>query len=138
MSRNDLVASLTLKPFEPFRIVTSDGTNYDIHHPDVDEGRKSAKGGPDRRLRRDRFASNASFSSFSPNSRSILYPFRTALVGEEKKVPAPQKRVRITFAPGVDILPVFSKDGKKIMWTSTRDGRQPAQLYIADFVPPKD
>jgi Tol biopolymer transport system component len=48
------------------------------------------------------------------------------------------KRVRITFAPGPDVLPVFNPDGKWLMWTSTRDGRQPAQLYIADFIPPKD
>jgi TolB protein len=46
------------------------------------------------------------------------------------------KRVRLTHAPGADVLPVFSPDGRKLMWTSTRDGRQPAQLYIADFVPP--
>jgi TolB protein len=48
------------------------------------------------------------------------------------------KKVRITYAPGADILPVFSPDYKKLMWTSTRDGRQPAQLFIADFTPPKD
>jgi Tol biopolymer transport system component len=47
------------------------------------------------------------------------------------------KRVRLTFAPGADVLPVFSPDYKQIMWTSTRDGRQPSQLYIADFTPPK-
>jgi Tol biopolymer transport system component len=47
------------------------------------------------------------------------------------------KKVRLTFAPGADVLPVFSPDGKKVMWTSTRDGRSPAQLYSADFVPPK-
>jgi Tol biopolymer transport system component len=35
-------------------------------------------------------------------------------------------------------LPVFSPDGEKLMWTSTRDGHQPAQLFIADFVPPKE
>jgi Tol biopolymer transport system component len=48
------------------------------------------------------------------------------------------KKVRLTFAPGADVLPVFSPDGKKVMWTSTRDGRRSAQLYIADFVPPKE
>jgi Tol biopolymer transport system component len=48
------------------------------------------------------------------------------------------KETRLTFAPGADVLPVFSRDGKKIMWTSTRDGRQPSQIYIADFVPPAD
>jgi TolB protein len=46
------------------------------------------------------------------------------------------EKTRLTFAPGADVLPVFSPDGKKLMWTSTRDGRQPAQLYIADFVAP--
>jgi tricorn protease-like protein len=48
------------------------------------------------------------------------------------------KKARLTYAPGADILPVFSPDSKKLMWTSTRDGRQPSQLYIADFIPPKD
>jgi Tol biopolymer transport system component len=46
------------------------------------------------------------------------------------------KKERITFAPGSDVLPVFNADGTKLMWTSTRDGRQPAQLYIADFQAP--
>jgi hypothetical protein len=55
--------------------------------------------------------------------------------GEPATLP---KRVRLTYAPGADVLPVFSPDYKKIMWTSTRDGRRPSQLYIADFVPPKD
>jgi Tol biopolymer transport system component len=48
------------------------------------------------------------------------------------------KKVRLTYAPGADVLPVFSPDYKKLMWTSTRDGRQPSQLYIADFIAPKD
>ncbi len=48
------------------------------------------------------------------------------------------KKVRLTYAPGADVLPVFSPDGKKLLWTSTRDGRQPAQLYFADFVPPTE
>lgn len=47
------------------------------------------------------------------------------------------KKVRLTHAPGADVLPVFSPDGTKLMWTSTREGRQPAQLYIADFTAPK-
>jgi TolB protein len=46
------------------------------------------------------------------------------------------KTVRITHAPGQDVLPVFSPDGSKLMWTSNRDGRSPTQLYIADFIPP--
>jgi len=47
------------------------------------------------------------------------------------------KKERITYAPGADVLPVFSPDYKKLMWTSTRDGRSPAQLYIADFIKPE-
>ncbi|QEL18217.1 TolB family protein [Limnoglobus roseus] len=46
--------------------------------------------------------------------------------------------VRVTQAPGQDILPVFSSDGKKLLWTSSRDGRSPTQLYIADFTAPAD
>lgn len=45
---------------------------------------------------------------------------------------------RITHAPGADVLPVFSPDYTKVMWTSNREGRSPTQLYIADFIPPKE
>lgn len=48
------------------------------------------------------------------------------------------KTTRITYAPGQDVLPVFSPDYKRIMWTSSREGRSPTQLYIADFTPPKE
>ena len=48
------------------------------------------------------------------------------------------EKTRITFAPGQDVLPVFSADGKKLMWTSTRDGRMPgSQLFVADFMVPE-
>jgi Tol biopolymer transport system component len=47
------------------------------------------------------------------------------------------KTTRLTFAPGADVLPVFSPDGKKVMWTTSRDGHSPPQLWIADFTPPK-
>jgi len=48
------------------------------------------------------------------------------------------KKVRISYAPGADVLPVFSPDYKKLMWTSTRDGTKPSQLYLADFVAPEE
>ncbi|MFO0864771.1 MAG: DPP IV N-terminal domain-containing protein [Gemmataceae bacterium] len=47
------------------------------------------------------------------------------------------KKTRLTNAPGADVLPVFSPDYRQVMWTSTRDGRQPAQLFIADFKAPE-
>ena len=49
------------------------------------------------------------------------------------------KTTRITYSPGQDVLPVFSPDYAKVMWTASRGGeRPPTQLWIADFVPPKD
>jgi TolB protein len=51
---------------------------------------------------------------------------------------ATKKVTRITHAPGQDVLPVFSPDAKKVMWTSSRDGRSPTQLWIADFAAPRE
>jgi Tol biopolymer transport system component len=48
------------------------------------------------------------------------------------------KKVRLSYAPGADVLPVFSPDCSRILWTSTRNGRQPAQLYLAEFTPPAE
>lgn len=48
------------------------------------------------------------------------------------------KKVRLTHAPAADVLPVFSPDGTKLMWTSTRDAAFSSQLYLADFTPPKE
>ncbi|MCA9228530.1 MAG: PD40 domain-containing protein, partial [Planctomycetales bacterium] len=36
-----------------------------------------------------------------------------------------------------DVLPVFSPDGSKLMWTSTRTDDHSSQLFIADFQLPK-
>ncbi|MBI4716735.1 MAG: PD40 domain-containing protein [Planctomycetes bacterium] len=46
--------------------------------------------------------------------------------------------VRITFDPQFDGLPVFSPDGRKLMWTSKRHGLAEAQVFIADFTPPRE
>ncbi|HJN10834.1 MAG TPA: biopolymer transporter Tol [Pirellulaceae bacterium] len=40
---------------------------------------------------------------------------------------------RVTDFSGADVLPVFSPDGKKLMWTSTRAESHKSQLFIADF-----
>ncbi len=42
--------------------------------------------------------------------------------------------VRLTFAPSADVLPVFSPDGKRVLWTASRTGT--AQLFLAAFDPP--
>lgn len=40
---------------------------------------------------------------------------------------------QITFSTAADVLPVFSPDGKKLMWTSTRTADGTSQLWIADW-----
>ena len=35
MAPTDILALLRTRPFVPFRIVTSDGTDYDVRHPDL-------------------------------------------------------------------------------------------------------
>jgi TolB protein len=53
------------------------------------------------------------------------------------------RRTRITYAPGADILPAFSFDGKHMMWTAQRgpmvEGEQKpsSQIWVADFDPAK-
>lgn len=42
---------------------------------------------------------------------------------------------RITFHEKADVLPVFSPDGTKLMWTSTRTDDGTSQLWIADWKP---
>lgn len=45
---------------------------------------------------------------------------------------------RITDHPGADVLPVFSPDGRRLMWTSTRSPDGSSQLFIADFHAPDE
>jgi len=48
--------------------------------------------------------------------------------------PKPGTPKRITFHPKADVLPVFSPDGKKLMWTSGRTEDGTTQLFVADWV----
>jgi TolB protein len=41
---------------------------------------------------------------------------------------------QITFSSAADVLPVFSPDGKSVMWTSTRTPDGTSQLWIADWL----
>ena len=50
---------------------------------------------------------------------------------------APGPITRITDNASADVLPVFSPDGTKLMWTSTRTPDRSSQLFIADFVLPE-
>ncbi|GIW95098.1 MAG: hypothetical protein KatS3mg110_3139 [Pirellulaceae bacterium] len=42
--------------------------------------------------------------------------------------------VRLTDHPAADVLPVFSPDGRQLMWTSTRSEDGSSQLFLADIV----
>ncbi len=46
---------------------------------------------------------------------------------------SPGEITRITDHPSADVLPVFSPDGKQLMWTSNRTADGSSQLWIADF-----
>lgn len=41
---------------------------------------------------------------------------------------------QVTYGTAQDVLPVFSPDGKKLMWTSTRSSDATSQLWIADWL----
>lgn len=43
------------------------------------------------------------------------------------------KPIRVTDSPSADVLPVFSPDGKSLMWTSTRTADHSSQLFLAEF-----
>ena len=44
---------------------------------------------------------------------------------------------RLTDEPSADVLPVFSPDGKQLMWTSNRTADHSSQLWIGDFKLPE-
>lgn len=44
--------------------------------------------------------------------------------------------IRITYTDGADILPVFSNDGKYLMWTSKRAADHTTHIFVAKFRQP--
>lgn len=43
---------------------------------------------------------------------------------------------QITYSPGFDSFPMFSADGKKLVWVSNRNGNpQETNIFVADWVP---
>jgi Tol biopolymer transport system component len=49
-----------------------------------------------------------------------------------------EEPLRVTDNVAADVLPVFSPNGKQLMWTSTRTDEHQSQLFIADFVLPEN
>jgi TolB protein len=81
---------------------------------------------------------------FYPDSRHIVYS--TSLHGHQNyeiywmdTETGGGKQERITYRDGFDALPVFSNDGKKLLWTSKgRTLDNTSQLFVADFTMPAD
>ncbi len=48
------------------------------------------------------------------------------------------KQVRLTHHAGFDGLPVFNKEGDKMMWTSKRGPDNTCQIFLADFTVPNE
>ncbi len=46
--------------------------------------------------------------------------------------------MRVTDSVSADVLPVFSPDGKQLMWTSTRTTDRSSQLFLVDFTLPSE
>ncbi|HYX53583.1 MAG TPA: hypothetical protein VE783_09025, partial [Candidatus Limnocylindrales bacterium] len=46
------------------------------------------------------------------------------------------KQERVTFYPDFDSFPMFSSDGKRLVWASNRNGKEPHEtnIFIADWV----
>jgi Tol biopolymer transport system component len=44
---------------------------------------------------------------------------------------------QITYSPGFDGFPMFSPDGKKLVWASNRNAKAPHEtnIFIADWAP---
>jgi len=67
-----------------------------------------------------------------PNYDLYLMPYSIEPDGDGEKFVG-GKIVRVTDHPSADVLPVFSPDGKKLMWTSKRGEGRSSQLWIGDF-----
>ncbi len=70
-----------------------------------------------------------------PNGKTIVFTssglrhtYELSLLNVETR-----QRVALTDHPKADVLPVFSPDGKRLMWTAKRSADGSSQLFIADF-----
>ncbi|HTU25167.1 MAG TPA: biopolymer transporter Tol, partial [Pirellulales bacterium] len=68
-----------------------------------------------------------------PNYDLWLLRYET-VAGQPRPVGEP---IRVTDHAAADVLPVFSPDGKHLMWTSNRGDDGSSQLWLADFRLPK-
>ena len=111
-----------------WRHFTEDGANADIYTMAAD--------GSDKRRLTD-FASMCWAPYFHPSGDYAIFTtnkhgfsnFELFLVDAG----GVREPVRVTHTDGFDGLPVFSPDGKRLAWTSTRTGDGKAQIFIGEW-----
>jgi TolB protein len=73
-------------------------------------------------------------ADYSKGPQSANFDLFTMELSESEGKPAGGAVERITDHAAADVLPVFSPDGRKLMWTSTRTADKSSQLFIADWI----
>jgi TolB protein len=74
--------------------------------------------------------SGADHSDPSARPNYDLWLARYEVRDGEFTIDAPR---RVTDSSSADVLPVFSPDGKQLMWTSTRTANHSSQLFLGEF-----
>ncbi|MFO0896912.1 MAG: biopolymer transporter Tol [Pirellulales bacterium] len=64
----------------------------------------------------------------------MRYSFQPTSDGGQTIVPGPT--IRLTDNPAADVLPVFSPDGRTLLWTSSRTDDHSSQLFTAELATP--
>jgi TolB protein len=73
-------------------------------------------------------------ADYSQGPRSANFNLFTLDLDFSGDLPEAGKVTQITDHKAADVLPVFSPDGSKLMWTSTRTVDGSSQLWIADWL----
>ena len=111
-----------------WRHFTPDGSQADIYTMRID--------GSNRRRLTD-FDSMSWAPYFHPSGAYVIFAanklgfsnFELYLVDARGR----HEPVRVTTTDGFDGLPVFSPDGNRLCWTSTRNSQEVSQLYLAEW-----
>ncbi|MBT5017374.1 biopolymer transporter Tol [bacterium] len=72
-------------------------------------------------------------ADYSRGPRGANFDIYSMQLNHEDGKILPGEVERITHHEKADVLPVFSPDGKKLMWTSSRTDDASSQLWIADW-----
>jgi hypothetical protein len=111
-----------------WRRFNESGYTADIYSMDIN-------GGDVRRI--TDFASMSWAPYYHPSGEYVIFGsnkmgftnFELYIVDAEGK----REPQRVTFTEGFDSLPVFSPDGRRLLWTSTRTSNRASQLFLADW-----